>query len=389
MTEKILCVDDEPLVLDAYKRALRKQFQIETAISGKEALAMVEADGPFAVIVSDMRMPEMDGVRLLKHVHELNPQTIRIMLTGNADQQTAIDAVNEGHIFRFLTKPCPPELLAKSLNAGIAQYRLVRAEKDLLEKTLSRSIQVLTDVLSMVNPTAFGRASRVKRLSLQLSVLMELENDWQLEIAAMLSQIGCIALPEETLEKVYEGKSLNPDELRMLQTHPQIGFDLVSRIPRLEVVAEIIAHQEERYSSSEHGGKPIPIGARILKLALDFDKLIENRFSSTDALNEIERRCGWYHPAVVEALHKVVAGSKRCFDSVYIKVKELMPNMILAADVMSVDGFLLVAKGQAVTPALRQRLENFLSRRGIQEPIKVFVPIEVPEYRRDEYGLLD
>jgi response regulator RpfG family c-di-GMP phosphodiesterase len=389
MVEKILCVDDEPNILDAYKRALRKDFHIETAVSGAQALEMIAADGPYAVIVSDMRMPEMDGVRFLARVNEITPQSVRIMLTGNADQQTAIDAVNEGNIFRFLTKPCAPELLAKSLTAGIKQYRLVRAEKDLLETTLSRSIEVLTDVLSMVNPTAFGRASRVRRLVLQLSLLMELENDWQLEIAAMLSQIGCIALPEETLHKVYEGKSLTPDELRMLQTHPQVGCDLISRIPRLEMVAEIIAHQEDRFSISEveagAKGDTIPLASRLLKLALDFDKLIEVKLSSHDALKEIERRTGWYHPTAVEALRKVVAGSRTCYDSVYVKVSELIPDMILAADVMSVSGFLLVAKGQTVTPTLRQRLENFLMRRGIAEPIKVFVPVDIPEYRRDDF----
>jgi response regulator RpfG family c-di-GMP phosphodiesterase len=391
MSEKILCVDDEPNILDAYRRALKKDFHIDTATSGAQALEMIAADGPYAVIVSDMQMPEMDGVRLLKQVSELAPESVRIMLTGNADQQTAIQAVNEGHIFRFLTKPCDPNSLAKSLTAGVKQYRLVRAEKDLLEKTLSGSIQVLTDVLSMVNPTAFGRASRVRRLVLQLSILMELENDWQLEIAAMLSQIGCITIPEDTLEKVYEGKSLTPDELRMLQVHPQVGHDLISRIPRLQLVAEMIAHQEKKFggleASPEVKGKLIPQGARILKLALDFDKLIEAKLSSSEAFKEIQRRTDWYDPSVVEALRKVVASSQTLYDAVYVKVSELIPEMILAADIMSVTGMLLIAKGQDVTLILRTRLENFLKRGGIEEPIKVFVPIETPGYRRDDSPL--
>jgi response regulator RpfG family c-di-GMP phosphodiesterase len=384
MIEKILCVDDEPKILDTYKRGLRKDFVIETALSGIQALKMIKADGPYAVIVSDMRMPEMDGIQFLKRVSEVAPESVRIMLTSNADQHTAVVAVNEGYIFRFLNKPCPPEVLAKSLTAGLQQYRLVRAEKDLLETTLSRSVEALTDVLSMVNPTAFGRASRVKRLALQLSLLMELENDWQLDLAAMLSQIGCIALPEDTLQKVHEGKGLTPDELRMLQTHPQVGHDLIARIPRLETVAKMILHQEDKYLLTD-ADTTIPMGSRILKLALDFDKLIEVKLSSYDALAEIERRTGWYHPAVVDALQKVVAGSRRCFDSAYVRVAELEPAMILAADVMSVSGFLLVAKGQAVTPALRQRLENFLLRGGIEEPLKVFIPIEVPDYRVEEF----
>jgi len=118
MNESILCVDDEPCVLQAYQRALRKHFIIEVAFGGEEALKTIAQKGPYAVIVADMRMPGMNGIQLLVKTREIAPHTVRMMLTGNADQQTALDAVNEGHIFRFMTKPCPPELFAKALEAG-------------------------------------------------------------------------------------------------------------------------------------------------------------------------------------------------------------------------------------------------------------------------------
>jgi response regulator RpfG family c-di-GMP phosphodiesterase len=234
MLEKILCVDDEPNILQAYERALRKDFHIETAADGELALELIKSGGPYAVIVSDMRMPGMDGVQLLASARALAPETVRIMLTGNADQHTASEAVNEGHIFRFLNKPCTPETLKTSLLAGIQQYHLIRAEKDLLEKTLIGSLQMVTDILSMVNPTAFGRASRVRRLVKQLSAILKAEDAWQIEIAAMLSQIGCVTVPEETLTRAYEGKYLTTDELQMIENSPKVGHDLISRIPRLE-----------------------------------------------------------------------------------------------------------------------------------------------------------
>src|SRR5882672_4792554 len=111
MNTKILCVDDEPNVLEAFSRSLRKDFQVFVAQSGEQGIAMIENEGPFAVVVSDMRMPEMDGIQFLSRVRETIPETVRVMLTGNADQQTAMNAVNEGNIFRFLTKPCSPEAL--------------------------------------------------------------------------------------------------------------------------------------------------------------------------------------------------------------------------------------------------------------------------------------
>jgi response regulator RpfG family c-di-GMP phosphodiesterase len=379
MSERILCVDDEPNVLQAYQRSLRRQFHIETATSGEQALKMVNEDGPYAVIVSDMRMPGMDGVQVLAHIKETAPDTTRIMLTGNSDQQTAIEAVNEGHIFRFLTKPCPTETLARALSDGIRQYQLIMAEKELLEKTLRGSIEVLTNILSLVNPTAFGRSSRVSRLVKQMAQVLQIQDMWQVEIAAMLSQIGCITVPEETLMKVYNGKSLSAEELGMLQAHPRIGHDFINRIPRLESVAEIIAYQEKHFNGSgaphdNKRGHEIPLGARILKVALDYDKLSETKASDSEVYREIKFRGEWYDPAVVEALRQVLENRQTQYDCVYVTIRELHENMILAEDIILKNGFLLIAKGQEVSVSLRLRLENFQLRGAIQEPIKIYVP---------------
>jgi response regulator RpfG family c-di-GMP phosphodiesterase len=379
MTEKILCVDDEPNVLEAYQRALRKEFRIETALGGEEALAALEARGPYAVVVSDMRMPGMDGVQFLARAKEAAPDSVRIMLTGNADQQTAMEAVNEGAIFRFLTKPCPPEALAKSLAAALGQYRLVRAEKELLEQTLRGSIKVLTDLLSLVNPTAFGRAARVERLVAQLARALKAEDAWRLEVAAMLSQIGCVTIPEETLVKVYHGKSLNLDEVRLLQAHPRVGADLLAHIPRLEAVAEIIAHQETRFHAAAGqpdgpSGERLPLGARVLKVALDFDKLTEAGASGFEALAEIRRRHGWYDDRVVDALQSVIETGRQ-YESSKLPVRELAPHMIVAQDIYSSTGLLLVAKGLEITPSHLARLGNFVERGLIGEPLEVLVPV--------------
>jgi DNA-binding NtrC family response regulator len=151
MSDRILLVDDDSHVLDGYRRSLSRDFLVETAAGPDEALPLIEKNGPFAVIVSDMRMPGMSGIQLLGAVKSISPETVRIILTGNADMETAIDAINEGNIFRFLIKPCAHEVMAKTLTAALVQYRLVTAEKQLLEQTLSGSIQVLTEVLSLVN----------------------------------------------------------------------------------------------------------------------------------------------------------------------------------------------------------------------------------------------
>ena len=165
MNEKILFVDDDANLLAACERNFRRQFQIETAEGGEAGLQKIAERGPFAVVVSDRQMPRMDGIQFLSLVKERAPDTVRIMLTGNADLEGAIKVVNEGNIFRFLTKPCAHEILGKAVADGLTQFRLITAEKELLNKTLSGSIKLLTDILTMMEPRSFGRMQAV-RLSL-------------------------------------------------------------------------------------------------------------------------------------------------------------------------------------------------------------------------------
>ena len=174
--DRILLVDDEPNVVEAYHRRFRKQFQIHSALGGQEGLDMLTAQGPFAVVVSDCRMSLMDGIEFLTRVRDLAPETVRMMLTGNTDLDTALEAVNRGEIFRFLTKPCPPDTFANALVAGIRQYQLIHAEKELLEQTLTGSLNALADILSLVDPEAFGRASRLKRYVRKLAQHMRLSD---------------------------------------------------------------------------------------------------------------------------------------------------------------------------------------------------------------------
>ncbi len=380
MSERILCVDDDPSVLAAFQRGLRRQFHIETAQSGEQALEAVRTHGPYAVIVSDMRMPGMDGVQLLAKVKAIARDTVRIMLTGNADLETASEAVNEGSIFRFLTKPCDAEKLARALTAGIEQYRLVTAEKELLEKTVRGSIRVLTEVLSLVNPAAFGRASRVQRLVRRLAGELKAGPAWELDIAAMLSQIGCVTLPPETIDRLYRGQKLSPEELEMFEAHPAVGHDLVANIPRLESVAKIIACQNYRFDGTgappnAPKGSELPLGARILKVALDFDALKARGLTDVEAVLRMRHQPGAYDGQVLAAL-EVVSNVRESYDVREIELRSLAAGMILAEDVQTVSGLLIVCKGQEASASLCCRLKNYAKHTRIREPIRVMVRTE-------------
>jgi len=289
VVEKILFVDDEPVVLAGYKRTLSKEFQMDTAVGGQEGLTAVASSGPYAVVVSDMRMPSMDGVQFLSRISKASPNTVRVMLTGCTDLQSAIEAVNEGHIFRFLTKPCETDVLKKTLTACLVQYRLVTAEKELLEHTLTGIIKLLTDMLSLANPAAFSRTVRIRRYVQHVVAKLGLDAPWQYEIAAMLSQLGCIALPPEIIEAAYCGRKLSPEQQTMFDMHPSVARNLLSNIPRLDGVAWMVGQQRFGAAVPNTGVPPtLRIGGQILRLAIAFDDLKMKGHSHSGALAKLQ-----------------------------------------------------------------------------------------------------
>ncbi|OGR19612.1 MAG: histidine kinase [Desulfobacterales bacterium GWB2_56_26] len=375
MTDKVLFVDDEENILHSIKRELRKRFQIHTAGSGIEALEVLKNEGPFAVIVSDMRMPGMDGIQLLAAVKDQYPDTIRLMLTGNADQETAIEAVNKGQIFRFLNKPCPTPTLVMAIALAQRQYRLVNAERELLDKTLKGAITVLSEVLSLASPLAFSSGLRVKSLVGEIARKLQMDNIWQLEIAALISQIGCITLPPDTLYKLYAGQELAAQEEAMYRDHPQIGSKLLEKIPRLEEVAAIIAHQLLPYSAlaeSRNIKEEVSLGAQILRMAIDFDALLHRDWKRTEALAHLESQPGEYNPELLKILTGIKLGPEN-ERVVAVELRDMSAGMIVEQDIEALNGVLIAPKGQEVTWSLIKGLKNFAQQVGVKEPILVRV----------------
>jgi len=374
MAEKILLVDDDNNILDGYRRSLSREFVMETAMGGEQALKLAADNGPYAVVVSDMRMPGMDGIQLLSKIKAQLPDTIRVMLTGNADTETAINAINEGSIFRFLNKPCSKEMMAKTLTAALVQYRLVTAEKQLLEQTLSGSIQVLTEVLSLVNPAAFSRAERARRYIHHIVTSMKLPNIWQYEVAAMMSQLGCVTLPSETIEAVYSGEKLSATEQTQYDAHPSVAYDLLSKIPRLEPIAWMIEHQNRPVREVDDSEKKdMRLGAEILRLTLAYEKLIHKGVSRTEAVHTLTGQNKNFSPQFFDALVELDPNSdegeiRQC------RIEALATGMIIQQDVRTGEGELLVSKGQEVTSPLLSKLKNFHARRVITGEVTVSMP---------------
>jgi response regulator RpfG family c-di-GMP phosphodiesterase len=308
MTETILFVDDDIHLVSALQRSLYKSYRVELALNADDALAAI-AEVPYALVVSDLQMPGMNGIELLKKVKDVAPETVRILLTGQADLEAAIEAVNEGNIFRFLRKPCPQDLLRRTLEAGLAQYRLQMAEKDVLQETLLGTVAVLTEMLGAIEPAAFGRASRLRWCIRKLSREMKVRDPWQFEAAALLSQIGCISGASETLRKSCGGDPAD-DESCEPSSPSRVARRLLERVPRLQSVAQMIDRQHERLQNladCDPKDYTIALGAQMLRIALDLDELVAGGMSFDGALADMRRTQAAYDPTVFAALERLVA----------------------------------------------------------------------------------
>ena len=377
MVEKVLFVDDNTNLLTAIQRNLRKQFEIVIASSPAQALDLLRCERPFGVVVSDLRMPHMSGVELLSKTAAEWPDTVRILLTGEADTRAAIAAVNEGHVYRFLTKPFPLPALAQVLTAALAQYRLVTTEKVLLEKTLNGSVKVLTEVLCLTHPLAFSRASRIRDTVRQLLLHTGLANRWEFEMAAMLSQIGCITMPVDILQKLNDGAELSLDEQTLYKSHPATGSRLLESIPQLETVARIIEQQEESIQplpadQSLGEADRVLLGTHILKLALALDHFTVRGLTRSAALAQLQGGDHVYPPELLKALAALEAVDL-AMKSRAVRFKELTTGMVLKTDIVTKDGSLLLAKGHTLTSTILECLERYFVSQGVQEPIGVLL----------------
>lgn len=377
---RVLCVDDEPDVVRGLKLNLRKIAEVTTATSGAEGLASIEAEPPFALVISDMRMPEMNGATFLSRVRERSPDTVRVLLTGQTDLESAIQAVNEGQIFRFLTKPCPPETLASIVEAAFEQYALLQVERDLLERTLLGSVDVLSEVLGLVNPAAFSRVKRIQKTVSHACDELGLTQVWEFEVAALLSHLGCVAIPSELLAKSQGESPLDPKEVAIFQRHAEIGANLVGSIPRLEEAAAMIGGQftaapddpPAMASEWERGA----LGAQILKVAAEFEIRERAAISGATALQKWRQEKSETPKFLLDALAGLEFESQAMTEAT-LSVAELRSGMVLAENASAKSGVILAASGTEVTATLIARLHNFAEGVGVEEPIRILAPSEL------------
>jgi CheY-like chemotaxis protein len=316
-------------------------------------------------------MPEMSGVEFLSRAATEWPDCVRVLLTGEADTRNAAAAVNQGQIFRFLTKPCPVFTLERVLTDAVKHHELITSERVLLERTLRGSMEVLTEILNLLHPVAFSRSNRIRRVMQQILPSIQVTNKWEFELAAMLSHIGCVAVPFEILDKVCTGKDLSESEHAVYWSHPETGRRLLGKIPRLELVAQIISSQAQPIP-------PIPpwhelekadrlcLGSHLLKVAMEVEACLQRNYSKQALL--LELRSNQHHPALLKAVDEMG------LDESVLKTlpaSDLACGMVIEEDVVGENGVLLIAKGQCLSETTIHCLQRRFEYSGTEQIVQV------------------
>ena len=377
---RVLLVDDEPAVLEGLELQLGRRYEVHSTSQPAQALKMIDAMAPFAIVLSDMRMPGMDGAALLREIRNRQPHGVRMLLSGHADVGSAIAAVNDGGVFRFLTKPCPPAQLLAAFDAAAQAYRVQAAERALLEQTLRGAIKALAEVLAVVDPAGHGQALRVQQLSLELAKELAFAPGWSLEVAALLSSIGRVSLPAEVLQRLHAGEIPLPDESAMLARLPKLTDRLLAAIPRLEPARAILllSHDQplpEGWATDFGSGTLATLGrcAAILRVAEGFDTLLTHGYGSAEALGVLRARKVAGDAPVIDALESLRARDQGRVAVRQLPIAMLQPGMVIAGDLCTTAGQLLVTRGFVISESFLARLTNF-SRGRVREPVLVMVP---------------
>jgi len=413
----ILCVDDEPNILSSLRRALRNpRYRVLTAPGGEEALALMEA-APVDLVISDMRMPGMDGARLLGQIRRRWPRTMRILLTGYADVDSTVAAINEGQIYRYVNKPWDDgelqvtvaqalerldlerekerlEALTRAQNEELRRFnaeleRRVEARtaevtqaNDKLKRNYMTSIKVFANLIELRGTQLVGHGRRMAEMARALSKAMGCngEDTQAVFVAALLHDIGLIGLSDEMLAKPVP--KLSAEEMALYRKHPILGEQSLMALDDMQPVAALIRAHHEHFDGKGfpdgRAGADIPLGARILAIVDAYDDLLNGHMGAAGLKTAQVRtllmhgRGSQFDPEVLDVfLHINQPSAPTPPAPISMTTEHLQPGMVLAADLISREGAVLLATDHVLTADTIRRIRQYEQREGLRIELRV------------------
>jgi CheY-like chemotaxis protein len=374
MDSKVLLVDDDGALLRSLERNLCFDYALTTADSGQAALDLLADGGPFSVIVTDMRMPGMDGVAFIEAARVRTPRSIFLMLTGNQDVETAIKAVNDGHVFRFLNKPCEIAEIKRAIDAALRQFELVQAEKELLQKTFVGAVNMLTDVIDALRPEVLQQSDQIDAVMRSCEEGLGFCGPWEFRLAARLGLLGLALQPDEEQSRFRLLSPADPESDRLFKKIATTSAKLIERIPRLDRVADIIRMQcgsDSAMTAEAIQTASTAAGGLLLRVATQWTFMMNAGTNPETALLELRESLPDLPPRLCCALLSTEMGKANA-PGRSVALENLREGMILYDNVLSDDGALLLRKGRRLTlPVIEKLRSHGATSEGIREIVVV------------------
>jgi response regulator RpfG family c-di-GMP phosphodiesterase len=368
----IMVVDDNPANLQLLEYMLLQQgYEVRSFPRGRLALAAAYQEPPDLILL-DIKMPEMSGYEVCEQLKS-SPRLsgIPVIFISALDAiEDKVKGFQSGGV-DYISKPFQFEEVQARVESHVKLRRALQAEQDLLARTLGGVVETLWELVQLTSPGLAIRSGAIRDIMLRITKRTEIRDPWQYELAAMMCLMGCITLPDEVFERAYRGQDLSPDEDRMFHAHPERAARLLSNIPRLEVVAEIIRGQQ-RAEAEPSAMEPSRQGAHMLHLALELDRRIYCGVASSSVLAEL-RLLGRFDSRMLDALEGY-SPAKAEFEVRGIPIRELRAGMVLEKDVLSHGGNLILKEGTILTETWIERLGNFARALGAQKLVDVRIP---------------
>ena len=376
---EVMVVDDVKTNIDILVELLGEDYEVSVAMDGESALQDIAENQPDLILL-DIMMPAMDGYEVCRRIkaNDKSKDIPVIFITAKTDVEDEVKGLLLGAV-DYITKPISPARVKARVKTQVQLLNAQRKLKEMLENTFAGSIKILTDILAISNPTIFSRTLRLKRYVSGIIDELNLSNRWQFEIAAMLSQLGCLGVPLEILEKINAGHDISSSEREAFESHCKVGGELLSRIPHLEAIAAMISAQMairkvppgrfDILNTDE-----LELGSRILQTVVAFDKLIIDGMLPSEAIRQLLTDKKHFADIIVKALQKVVRHINFEMDTRTISINNLVVGMIIDEDVMSESGKLLLSKGSEISETIIRSLQRFSQHGKVRGSILVKLP---------------
>ncbi|MSR66716.1 MAG: hypothetical protein EXS24_05015 [Pedosphaera sp.] len=379
MGTRILLLDFQGGKLASLAHDLGPEREWVVAANPAEAAALLGQSPSFAAVVCNCDDSGTETIAFLTHAFECAPKTPRILLVSRARADLLFEAVNRDHVFAFVPEDSSPESFLHTIESAEKQHAASMAETELLEKTFSGSLQLLSEVLALVAPTQFGRSQKLREYIHLIGTEMKMKNLWELETAAMLAPLGYVTLPPLLLKKVNAGEELTSDEQQIVAKLPVTTSQLISHLPRLERVAEMIKFQNKNYNGSGFPsdvllGDQIPMGARMLKVLNDLLDLEAKKKFKPTALTIMRDRFGIYDPVVLDVTHTCLVVKAETADMAGVQLlscADVKAGQLLMENAETKDGMIILSAGSRISKLALERFRNYAELGVLKEPMFV------------------